>query len=66
MSAPLSDESGVFMLKMTAASPQGVPGEPPPGIWDGRKVCASDEAQAVEAAARIFPGWTVLTVTRLP
>ena len=55
--------SGVFILKLTASEPQGVPGEPPPGIWDGRKVAARDETHAVEVAERIFPGWTVLTVT---
>lgn len=52
-----------WALKMVSAGPQGVPGEPPDGgVWEGRKVAAYDEEGAIEAAARVFPGWTVLTV----
>jgi hypothetical protein len=52
-----------YVLRMVSAGPQGVPGEPPDGgVWEGRKVAAYDEAGAIEAAAKIFPGWTVLTV----
>lgn len=49
-----------YRLKMAATTRQGVPGEPPPGIWDDLQVWAKDETRAVEAAREIAPGWTVL------
>lgn len=51
---------------MTAVELQGVPGEPPSGVWDDAKVAARDETHAVEVAGRVFPGWTVLVVEEDP
>jgi hypothetical protein len=51
----------VYDVRLVAAGPKGVPGEPEAGIWE-RQVAARDEAHAVEAAEELFPGWTVLTV----